>query len=193
MDVKINAPELLEKEITRAKKGTVWFSSVTDPYQPLEKKYELTRKCLEILLRHDFPVSILTRSPLVTRDIDLLKKFRKCEVGVTITTDNDNVKNLFEPLTPPFKTRVETLKALHQAGLKTYAFIGPLLPMDAHIVAESVAPYVDYVYIDKANYPHLWRKIAEDNNLSMDDEFFSKTRDELVSILKKKIKINALF
>ncbi len=193
VDVKINAPELLEKEITRAKKGTVWFSSVTDPYQPLEKKYELTRKCLEILLRHDFPVSILTRSPLVTRDIDLLKKFRKCEVGVTITTDNDNVKNLFEPLTPPFKTRVETLKALHQAGLKTYAFIGPLLPMDAHIVAESVAPYVDYVYIDKANYPHLWRKIAEDNNLSMDDEFFSKTRDELVSVLKKKVKINALF
>ena len=91
LDIKTNAPELLEKEIKKAKRGTVMLSSVTDPYQPMEKKYELTKKCLEILLQHDFPITILTRSPLVTRDIELLKKFRECTVGVSITTNDDKM------------------------------------------------------------------------------------------------------
>jgi DNA repair photolyase len=194
IDVKINAPELLEKEIKKAKKGMVWFSSVTDPYQPLEGKYELTRKCLEILLKHDFPVTILSRSPLVTRDIDLFLKFRDCSVGVSITTNNDKIKNLFEPLTPKFATRIETLKKLHEAGVKTYAFIGPMLPMDAKVVAESVAPYVEYVFIDQPNYPQLWKQIAEKNNLDMSLETMKQKRDEMISIFRKnKVKVNALF
>ena len=65
VDIKINAPELLKKEITKKKQGTVWVSGVTDPYQPLEKRYELTRQCLEILVKHDWPVIVQTRSPLV--------------------------------------------------------------------------------------------------------------------------------
>ncbi len=194
VDVKINAPELLEKEIATAKHGTVMLSTVIDPYQPLEKKYGLTRRCLEILLRHQFPITILTRSPLVTRDIDLFRQFEECSVGVSITTDEDKVKNLFEPLTPPFRTRVETLKALHDAGLHTYAFIGPVLPMNAAAVAEAVAPYVEYVFIDKLNYPQLWKSVAEKNGLNLDKDFFEKTRDELVDAFKRSgVKVNALF
>lgn len=194
LDIKVNAPQLLEKEIARAKRGTVMLSSVTDPYQPLEGKYELTRRCLEILLVHDFPVTVLTRSPLVTRDIELLKQFKECTVGVSITTDDDKIKNLFEPLTPPFKTRIETLKELHDSGMKTYAFIGPMLQMDPKTVGGAVAPNVDYVFIDKVNYPQLWRQIAEKNKLQLDKEYFEKTRDELVDILKGHgVKINALF
>jgi len=194
LDVKINAPQLLEKEIARAKPGTVMLSSVTDPYQPLEGKYQLTRRCLEILLRHGFPVTILTRSPLVTRDIGLLKQFSECSVGVSVTTDDDSVKNLFEPLTPPFKTRIATLKALHDDGLNTYAFIGPMLKMDAKTVAESIAPNVNHVFIDKPNYPQLWRQTAEKNSISLDKEYFESARDELTDILKGYgIKINALF
>jgi DNA repair photolyase len=194
LDIKVNAPELLEKEITKAKRGAVMLSSVTDPYQPLEQKYELTKRCLEILLKHDFPITILTKSPLVTRDIDLLKKFKDCTVGVSVTTNNDEIKNIFEPRTPNFATRIDTLKKLHDSGLNTYAFIGPMLPMNAKLVAESVAPHVNYVFIDKLNYPQLWRKVMEENKLQSDDGTFRKTRDELAAILKERgVKINALF
>ncbi|MBS3051323.1 MAG: radical SAM protein [Candidatus Aenigmarchaeota archaeon] len=194
LDVKINAPQLLEKEIVRAKRGTVMMSSVTDPYQPLEGKYQLTRQCLEILLRHDFPVTILTRSPLVTRDITLLKKFKECTVGVSVTTNDDKVKNLFEPLTPPFKIRIETLKELHDSDLRTYAFIGPMLRMDPNVVGESVGPNVDYVFIDKINYPQLWRHIAEKNGIYFDKEYFENTRDSLIDSFRGQgVKINALF
>lgn len=194
LDIKVNAPELLEKEIKSAKRGTVMLSSVTDPYQPAEKKYELTRKCLEILLRHDFPITVLTRSPLVTRDIELLKKFSECTIGVSITTDNDKIKNMFEPLTPPFKTRIETLKKLHESGLQTYAFIGPMLPMDTCIVAETVAPNAEHVFMDKMNYPQLWKKIADENSICLDKSLYEKMRNELTYILKEHgVKISQLF
>jgi DNA repair photolyase len=75
LDVKINSPELLSKEIKRKKIGTVWMSGVCDPYQPAEEKYELTRQCLEILSRYGWPVTIQTKSPLVLRDMALIKKW----------------------------------------------------------------------------------------------------------------------
>jgi DNA repair photolyase len=80
VDAKINAPILLESEIKKKKVGKVWISGMCDPYQPLEKKYELTRKCLEILLKHQWPVTIQTKSNLVLRDIELFKKFKDIEV-----------------------------------------------------------------------------------------------------------------
>ena len=73
MDAKVNAPELLGKQLTRAKKGAVWISSVCDPYQPLEAKYRITRQCLMELIEHQFPVFIQTKSKLVLRDLDLFK------------------------------------------------------------------------------------------------------------------------
>ena len=97
VDIKINAAELLAKEIKKKKKGTVWVSGVTDPYQPLEKKYEITRKCLEILVEHDWPVIVQTRSPLVLRDVDIFRKSDKIEVGLSITTANDAIRKAFEP------------------------------------------------------------------------------------------------
>ncbi len=194
LDIKVNAPELLEKEISKVKRGVVMLSSVTDPYQPLEKKYELTRKCLEILLKHDFPITILTRSPLVTRDIDLFEKFSQCTVGVSITTDDDKIKNMFEPLTPNFSVRIETLKKLNDSGLRTYAFVGPMLPMNAKIVAESVAPYIESVIIDKLNYPQLWKKIAEENKIDISEESALKTRDAIVDTLKEhNVSVRSLF
>lgn len=194
LDIKVNAPELLEKEIASAKRGVVMLSSVTDPYQPMEKKYELTRRCLEILLKHDFPVTILTRSPLVARDIDLFEKFSECTVGVSITTNDDKIKNMFEPLTPNFSIRIETLKKLHNAGLRTYAFVGPMLPMNPHAVAESVAPHIESAIIDKLNYPQLWKKIAEENNLELNQENAAKSKDIITEILKEHgVNVRALF
>ena len=115
VDVKINAPEVLIKEMRKLKNSPeIFFSSVCDPYQPLEGKYKLTRQCLEILSPFPFPVSILTQSKLVTRDIDLFKKFKNIEVGMSFITMDEKATRIFQPMAALPKQRVETLKKLHQ-------------------------------------------------------------------------------
>jgi len=93
VDVKVNALERLEVEAAKKAKGVVLLSSVTDPYQPVERKYELTRGSLKILLEHQFPVSVLTKSDLVLRDLDVLRQFDRCDVGFTITAYDDRVRH----------------------------------------------------------------------------------------------------
>lgn len=127
LDVKTNAPELLKKELPKVH-GSIFFSSVTDPYVGLESKYLLTRRCLELLTNHPDLVSIQTKSPLVTRDIDLLKKFKKISIGFTVTSLDDQISRFIEPLAPAVSDRINAIKQLNTAGLHTYAFIGPVLP-----------------------------------------------------------------
>jgi DNA repair photolyase len=132
--VKTNAVELCRAELRKmkpkARQGTILLSSVTDPYQGTEAKYRLTRGILEVLGEEGYPglVSILTKSPLVTRDIDVLTKLPRCEVGMTITTTDDRISKWLELRAPLASKRLEALRALHAAGIDTYAFIGPLLP-----------------------------------------------------------------
>lgn len=129
VDVKINAPELLKKELS-GKKGIILFSSVTDPYQGLEAKYQLTRKCLQVLadVNYKGEIGILTKSGLVTRDIDVFKKIKNIHVGMTVTSTGDPISQYLETYATPNQDRLKALKKLHQAGIKTYAFVGPLLP-----------------------------------------------------------------
>ncbi len=135
--IKTNAPTLLAKEIKKLKnKGEgleIFLSSVTDPYQGLEAKYKLTRQCLEVIINSGFKgfVSILTKSNLVLRDIDLFKQLN-CAVGLTVTSTDDGVSRYFEKFAPNVNDRFKALKELNEQGIKTYAFIGPLLP---HFVA----------------------------------------------------------
>ena len=128
VDVKINAIELLEHEITRKKSARVWVSGVCDPYQPLEKKYQLTRGCLQILAERQWPVTVQTRSPMVLRDMDILKTGRDFEVGMSITTADDSIRYKFEPFAPPISERLGALDELHQAGIRTFAMLAPILP-----------------------------------------------------------------
>lgn len=196
MDVKINAPEVLERQLKRAKKDTVLLSSVCDPYQPLEGKYRLTRRCLEVLLRHGFPVDILTKSDLVLRDLDLLRRFKEVTVGWSITTDREDVKEIFEPASPSIEARLKAAQVFHDAGIETYAFIGPILPLDPEALAmnrngswlaKKLIGRFEYVLIDKMNYPYkvsgLYKKHKLEKYLS--DEYFELVRDKLKSILTK--------
>jgi len=137
LDVKINAPALLKKELANIEKrlktkdfGSVFFSSVTDPYVGMEVKYHLTRKCLEVLadFGYEGSIAIQTKSPLVTNDVDVLKKLKNVAVGFTVTTLDDKVARFIEVKAPPITSRIEALRKLHQEGIETYAFIGPLLP-----------------------------------------------------------------
>jgi len=205
VDIKVNAPEVLRNEIPKKTKGQVFVSSLTDAYQPLEKKYELTRKLLEILLEKQFPVCIQTKSSLVARDIDLLKKFNEREVGFTIITLDESVKKNFEPFSSPIKERLDTLRLLHENGTETYIFAGPVLP---HITDKDVEELVrtaselkvDYMWFDKLNlkvgvwdnvqqilqksYPQLlpvWKEIFFSKN-----DYYSKLKERITKLCREK-------
>ncbi len=128
VDVKRNIPAVLAKELRRAKPGTIGIGTVTDGYQPIEARYRLTRYCLEQLARAEFPVSIQTKSRLVLKDLDLLRRLKDVEVGMTITTMDDAMRRIFEPFSSPSEGRIETLRLLNASGIRTWAFVGPILP-----------------------------------------------------------------
>jgi DNA repair photolyase len=168
-------------EIRRKKRGRVWVSGVCDPYQALEAKYKLSRRCLEILDQHNWPVVVQTRSPLILRDIDMLKDARDFEVGFTITTMDDGIRKLFESSAPPIKDRLNALDVLHRAGIRTYAMIAPMLP-GAESLAEALNGKVDYIIVDRMNYSHanwVYRKYGLDSKLT--DNFFYRMGRELAS------------
>jgi len=196
VDAKINAPEVLKKQLDKAKKGTVWISSVCDPYQPLEAKYELTRRCLKELVKKQFPVNIQTKSKLVLRDMDLLQELEEIEVGFTITTDNERVAKLFEPRATPVKERLRALERIHSLGIKTFAFVGPLLPGNPEKLIEDLKGKVDKIFIDRMNYlssiKGFYRQVGLQKETT--DRFFHEYKERLISELKKReMKFEVLF
>jgi DNA repair photolyase len=128
VDVKVNAAEALAGQLRRAKPGNVNLGTVTDAYQPLEAQYGITRACLEALVDWAYPITVLTKSALVLRDIDLLTRLKTVEVAFTITTLDDGLRQRFEPGASPIPARLEALRALAGLGIPTWAFCGPLLP-----------------------------------------------------------------
>jgi DNA repair photolyase len=152
VDVKVNAPELLARQTLKAKRGTIWFSSVCDPYQPLEERYALTRRLLEVLAGRDFPVEIQTKSSRVRRDLDVIRRIPAAEVGFSIATDDETVAGMFEPEASPLGERVEVLREFKAAGVPTFAFAGPLLPGNPERLAALLRGAADRVLIDRMNY-----------------------------------------
>lgn len=129
--VKKNAPEVLETEVKKFKPDVVAMSGVTDPYQPAERKYELTRKILKILAKHKFPVHIITKSDLVLKDIDLLKEIAKqtwCSVSLTIVTFNQELLPYLEPFAPSPERRLEAIRKLNDAGIQAGVDFTPIVP-----------------------------------------------------------------
>ncbi len=185
VEVKLNIARVLREELKRKKQPSrALLSSVCDPYQPAERRYRLTRQCLEVLKEFGWGIDILTRSPLVTRDLDLLSAAPGATVGFSIPTDDDDIRKVLEPQAPPIGARVAALKRLHQAGLTPWVFIAPMLPMQAARLHELIAPYVGRVMIDPLNYRrqaqpwfhrHGW-------DYALTDEFAAQTRAELLRL-----------
>lgn len=130
--VKENAPSLLDAALSRKrKKGMIGFGSMSDPYIPAESSLRLTRQCLEIIARRGFGVSLITKSDLILRDIDLLKEIQeraKAVVSVTLTTADDTLCRKIEPNVCPTSRRAEVLYALQDAGIPTVVWLCPILP-----------------------------------------------------------------
>lgn len=140
--VKINLLELLSREVARLRRGVVGVSIITDPYMPIEGKYRLTRRGIEILLSRGFRVSIHTKSPLVLRDLDILERHQEMvDVGITITTIDRSLARVLEPGAPHPRARLETGRRVAESNIEAWFFIGPVIPG----VNDSVEHFIDAV------------------------------------------------
>jgi len=186
VDVKVNAPALLAKQIVKAKRGTIWFASVCDPYQPLEERYALTRHSLEVLVGRDFPVEIQTKSARVRRDLDVIRRLSDVEVGFTVATDDETIAGMFEPQASPVGERVEVLREFKAAGVSTFAFAGPLLPGNPEKLAALLHGAVDRVLIDRMNYVPTVRAFYARHGLldALTDSFFRTQSARLAKALR---------
>jgi len=129
--IKKNAIDLLKKELaTKRQKGTIGTGSMNDPYMPAEKEIGLTRKSLEVIAGKNFPIHIITKSNLVTRDIDLIKEISKtyAAVSITITTSDDKIAKKLEPNASSSSERFKALETLAKNGIYTGITLMPLLP-----------------------------------------------------------------
>ncbi len=194
VDVKINAPDLLRKDINEKPPGRVWISGVCDPYQPIENNYELTRKCLGIVVGRGWPITVQTKSPLVLRDIDLFRRGTSIEVGLSITTADDDIRKLFEPNAPSIKERIKTLGELHDESIRTYAMIAPMLP-GAEGLAAQLSGKVDYVLIDRMNYHYGdWAYRKYHLEYAMSSDFFrSKGKELATAFAEQDVECRVLF
>lgn len=196
VDAKVNAPALLAKQIVKAKRGTIWFASVCDCYQPLEERYGLTRRSLEVLAGRDFPVVIQTKSARVRRDLDVIRRVPGVEVGFSIASDDETVIRLFERMSSPVAERIEVLKEFKAAGLATFAFAGPLLPGNPERLAVLLAGAVDRVLIDRMNYVHAVKAIYARHGLleALTDPFFATQAARLTKALRARgIRVEKVF
>ena len=130
--VKENAPVLLEKALkSKRKTCMIGTGSMCDPYLPLEEEQEITRKCLEIIERYRFGLSVLTKSDRILRDLPLLKSINshaKCVVQMTLTTFDDDLCRILEPNVCPTSRRVEVLETMRDEGIPTVVWLCPILP-----------------------------------------------------------------
>ncbi len=127
--VKENALDLLKRTRRDLRGKSVYISSVTDPYQPVEKRLELTRAILRELIPHQPRLVIQTRSPLVTRDLDLFRQFEVAQVNMTVTTDSEEVRRAFEPGCPGNQQRLDAIAEVCAAGVQACITMTPLLPV----------------------------------------------------------------
>ena len=142
------------KKLPKALKGkTVLLSSVTDPYNPYELRYRKSRELLELLKESEADVEILTKSDLVTRDLDLLKKMPRLSVGISLSTLDDNFRRDTEPCAPSVERRLSALETLHSEGIRTYLFISPIFPAltDINTLVQRAAPYTDKICFENLN------------------------------------------
>jgi len=141
---KKNAPELLEKKITSKnwKGETIVFSGNTDCYQPLERKLEITRKCLEVMWKWKHPLGIITKNSLILRDLDILKEMAKLnlvKVNISITSLSEDTRRLLEPRTASIKQRLKTVEQLSKHGIPVRVMMAPIIPsLNSHEILPLV-------------------------------------------------------
>ena len=167
VDVRVNIVEALLRQLPRKRVGRVMISSVCDGWQPLEEKYRLTRKCLGLLMGCGYEVCILTKSALVLRDLDLLAGKRNVELGMTVTTFDEDLRRIVEPVASATAERFGALRKAGEEGVRIWLFIGPLMPFLSdtkedigRLMSQASGLPLARVYVDKLNLrPKVWPSV----------------------------------
>lgn len=149
VEVKRNVVTALEQDAPKLFDKSVWLGSATDPYQPIELRLGLTRALLEVLLMaYPKHLHLQTRSPHVVRDIPLLQRFgNTLTVGISIPTDSDVVRKVFEPRAPSIERRLQTAQTLKDAGISVTVSVAPLLPCTPQRLAHMIKPVCDHAWV----------------------------------------------
>ena len=144
-----NIVEQLSKEIDEIPPQTIYMGYHTDPYQPCEVEFQQTRKALEVFIEKGFSASILTKSDLVVRDIDILKEMKDAAVSVSVAFNDNSTRRLFEAATMDTEKRIEALRRLKQAGVRTGALVCPVIPYitDAIKLIDLLASHTDVIWV----------------------------------------------
>lgn len=167
VDVKVNAVEVLKRQLRRQRPGEVFVSSACDGWQPIEAQWRLTRRCCELLLERGFQVHVLTKSALVLRDLEVLAG-RRARVGVTVTTQDETLRALWEPNASSVADRFRVIQEARRAGLETSIMLGPLLPYLSDS-QESIRGLleragdlgIDVIWVDALNRrPRVWPSVS---------------------------------
>lgn len=153
--IKTNAVEILKRELKKIKKGRVILGSVHDPYQPIEEKTWLTRELLEVIKEYDMPIHILTKSPLILRDLDILTSLSDVLVTFTIITTDQRLSNIFEKNVPTPLKRFQTIKELKNNTIKAGIALIPILPYITEKNAEDLVEKASLNKVDYIIYKHL--------------------------------------
>jgi len=169
---KPNAAELLEKELSAAgyEPRTMAIGTNTDPYQPIEKRFRITRSVLEVLARTNHPVGIVTKSALVTRDIDILAPMAErglAKVAISVTTLDPKLARTMEPRAATPRKRLETIRRLNEAGIPVSVLVAPIIPAVNDPEIEDILQAVEAAGAREAGYvllrlPHELREIVRD-------------------------------
>lgn len=186
VEVKENYHELLKKELIKRPKAMIGTGAMTDPYIPVEKRLKHVRKSLELIHRYGFGFTCITKSDLILRDLDLLKKINensKAVVQMTLTTADDDLCKVLEPNVCPTSRRVEVLKTLNEEGIPTIVWLCPILPY-INDTEENINGILDYC-IDSNVYGiicmEMGMTLREGNR-----EYFYEKLDEHFPELKDK-------
>jgi len=187
VEIKENALELLEDTLKRKRnKSMIFTGSMSDPYIPIEKELKLTRGALELVYKYGFGITLLTKSDLILRDLDLIKKINektKCVVQMTLTASTDSLSKLIEPNVAPVSKRIDALKIFSENNIPTIVWLGPILPfiLDNE---ENICALLDMMIKVKVKgilYFGIGMTLREGNR-----EYYYKQLDKLFPNLKEK-------
>lgn len=187
IEVKQNAAELLEHSLShKRKKCMIGTGSMSDPYMPCEKDLQLTRRCLEIIEHHGFGATVLTKSDLVLRDLDLLKKINqksRAVLQMTLTTFDEELCKIIEPGVCTTKHRVEVLEKFHNEGIETCVWLDPFLPFinDNRKNIEGLLTYLDRCKVNAIIYFGAGLTLREGNR-----EYFYSALDKKFPGIKQR-------
>jgi DNA repair photolyase len=195
LDVKIYAKKI---KLNRLDGKKITFSTVTDAYNPFEQKYQITRKLLEQFVNTNIKISILTKSDLILRDIDIFKQTAGITVGVSLNTLDDTIRKKLEPKASSIEKRLNAIKILHNEGIYTYIFLSPMFPeiTDFKEIINKSKNYTNGFWFENLNLRGSFRSVVlkyiynnHKNLIPLYDEIYRRKNNEYWWVLEKEIEI----